>query len=123
MQRIDLDKLAAEYGLEIEKHDVAVSRYKKWKDAEVMLFLPGHAGTQAIACGEYPPKESYYYDEPSDLSIWSKLAPEKDGVLRWHKDECLCNDIFNERYLREVIEKSLKIYNQYAGKQHEHKED
>ena len=114
-----MDKLAAEYGLEIEKHNVAVSRYKQWKDAEVMLFLPGHAGTQAIVCGEYPSKESYYYDKPSDLSIWSKLAPEKDAVLRWHKHEFLCNDIFNERYLREVIEASLKIYHQYTRKQHE----
>ena len=118
--RIDLDKLAAEYGLEIEKNDVG--RYKQWKDAEVMLFLPGHAGTQAIVWGEYPPKGSIAYDEPSNLSVWSKLAPEKDGILHWHKHECLCNDTFNERYLREVIEKSLKIYNQYARKQHGQKE-
>ena len=56
--RINLDKLAAEYGLEIEKNDVG--RYKQWKDAEVMLFLPGHAGTQAIVWGEYPPKGSIF---------------------------------------------------------------
>lgn len=117
VQRINLGKLAAEYGLEIENHDVG--RYKQWKNAEVMLFLPGHAGTQAIVWGEYPPIGTIDYDEPDNLSIWNNLAPDKDGILHWHKHEFLCNDTFNERYLRKVIEKSLKIYNQYAGKQPE----
>lgn len=105
--KLDLDKLAKEYGLEIEKHDYG--RYKQWKDAEVYLFLPNHIGGQAIVRAIFPPPESLedYYTKL--VSVWSSLYRECDGNFRWHRHEFVGNDDFNERYLREVIEDALKV--------------
>ena len=43
MARIDLEKLANEYGLHVEKRDLGY--YRQFKDAEVMVFLDSaHTG-------------------------------------------------------------------------------
>lgn len=105
--RLDFEKLAKEYGLDIEKHDYG--RYKQWKEAEVYLFLPNHIGGQALARAVFPPRETLedYYTKL--VSVWSNLYKEHDGNFRWHRHEFMCNDDFNERHLREVIEEALKV--------------
>lgn len=107
--RLDFDKLAAEYGLEIEKHDYG--RYKQWKGAEVYLFLPNHIGAQAIARAIFPPPEALEDYSTELVSVWSNLYKERDGNFRWHRHGFIGNDDFNERYLREVIEEALKVIN------------
>lgn len=78
--RLDFEKLAKEYGLDIEKHDYG--RYKQWKEAEVYLFLPNHIGGQAIARTIFPPREALedYYTKL--VSVWSNLYKEHDGNFR-----------------------------------------
>lgn len=107
--RLDFDMLAKEYGLEIEKHDHG--RYKQWKDAEVYLFLPNHIGGQAIAWAIFPPREAIEEYHTKNVSVWSNLYKEHDGNFHWHRHGIICNDDFNERYLREVIEDALKVIN------------
>lgn len=105
--RLDFDQLAKEYGLEIEKQDYG--RYRQWKDAEVHLFLPNHIGGQAIARAIFPPPEALEDYRTKLVSVWSNLYKEHDGIFRWHRHGFVCNDDFNERYLREVIEDALKV--------------
>lgn len=105
--KLDFDKLAKEYGLEIEKHDYG--RYNQWKKAKVYLFLPSHIGGQAIARAVFPPREALEDYHTYNVSVWSNLYKEHDGIFRWHRHGFICNDDFNERYLREVIEDALKV--------------
>lgn len=77
--RLDFDKLAKEYGLEIEKHDYG--RYNQWKNAEVYLFLPNHIGGQAIARAVFPPPGAIQDYHTYDVSVWSNLYKEYDGIF------------------------------------------
>lgn len=111
MARIDLEKLANEYGLHVEKNDLG--RYRQFKDAEVMVFLDSaHTGGPAMLRADYVPRHSEFGDQ-GDISIWSNLFCDKTyqpDIPKFHRHECLLNDDFNERSIREIIEKTLEQY-------------
>lgn len=111
MARIDLEKLANEYGLHVEKRDLGY--YRQFKDAEVMVFLDAdHTGGPAMLLADYAPTCSGFGDQ-GDISIWSDLHCDKTyqpDIPKFHRHECLLNDDFNERAIREIIEKTLEQY-------------
>ena len=111
MARIDLEKLANEYGLHVEKNDLG--RYRQFKDAEVMVFLDAdHTGGPAMLSADYVPARADF-GEQGDISIWSDLHCDKTyqpDIPKFHRHECLLNDDFNERAIRETIEKTLSQY-------------
>jgi len=111
MARIDLEKLAKEYGLHVEKNDLG--RYRQFKDAEVMVFLDAaHTGGPAMLSADYVPARADF-GEQGDISIWSDLFCDKTyqpDIPKFHRHECLYNDDFNERAIRETIEKTLSQY-------------
>ena len=111
MARIDLEKLANEYGLHVEKRDLGY--YRQFKDAEVMIFLDAaHTGGPAMLRADYVPQRSEFGDQ-GDISIWSNLFCDKTyqpDIPKFHRHECLLNDDFNERAIREIIEKTLGQY-------------
>lgn len=111
MARIDLEKLANEYGLHVEKNDLG--RYRQFKDAEVMVFLDSaHTGGPAMLSADYVPK-CPDFGEQGNISIWSELRCDKTyqpDIPKFHRHECLLNDDFNERAVREIIEKTLEQY-------------
>lgn len=111
MARIDLEKLANEYGLHVEKRDLGY--YRQFKDAEVMVFLDSaHTGGPAMLRADYVPRRSEFGDQ-GDISIWSNLFCDttyQPDIPKFHRHECLLNDDFNERAIREIIEKTLEQY-------------
>lgn len=111
MARIDLEKLAKEYGLHVEKRDVG--RYHQFKDAEVMVFLDAdHTGGPALLRADYAPRCSEFGDQ-GDISIWSDLFCDKTyqpDIPMFHRHEWLLNDDFNERAIRKIIDKTLEQY-------------
>ena len=111
MARIDLEKLANEYGLHVEKRDLGY--YRQFKDAEVMVFLDSaHTGGPAMLRADYVPRHSEFGDQ-GDISIWSNLFCDttyQPDIPKFHRHECLLNDDFNERAIREIIEKTLGQY-------------
>ena len=110
--KLNFDKLAEEYGLEIVKSDYG--RYKQWKNADVDLFLPGRVGGCYMLNGVFPPDCAICKERYETLSLWSDLRPDPDGHLSFHRHEpFLCNDTFNERYIREEIEKALKVIEEF----------
>ena len=112
MARIDLEKLANEYGLHVEKRDLG--RYRQFKDAEVLVFLDAdHTGGPAMLWADYVPKCPADFGEQGDISIWSNLFCDKTyqpDIPKFHRHECLYNDDFNEGAIREIIKKTLEQY-------------
>ena len=108
--KLNFDKLAEEYGLEIEKSDVGM--YKQWKNAYVRLYLPGRAGGCHILGAIFPPGDAIDRGFET-LSLWSDLRPERGGLCFHRHDGNLSNDTFNEHYIREEIEKAIKVLNVY----------
>ena len=109
--KLNFDKLAEDYGLEIVKSDVG--RYHQWKDADVDLYLPGRAGGCYMLNGLFPPDCANGKERYENLSLWYDLRPDHNGNLTFHRYEFLCNDTFNERYIREEIEKALKVIEKF----------
>jgi hypothetical protein len=109
MARIDLEKLAKEYGLHVEKRDFG--RYNQWKDAHVAVFLDeNHTGCMQLMSGVYPPTDCYVkYPDTENIYIWCELRIE-EGKPMLRCRHCVTNDDFNEQYLRGLIENTLDQY-------------
>jgi len=118
MARIDLEALAKEYGLHVER--VNVGRHTLWKEAGVCVFIDRtHTGGCAMLWAVYPPaghKPMRVID--SCISMWSDLRCENDhnsGIPKWHKHEVLANDTFNEPAIRKTIENTIAQYNEWRN--------
>ena len=112
--RIDLEKLAKEYGLHVEKSDFG--SYGQWKDAEVNVYLdPEHTGGEAMLSAVYPPVEIYAkYPCTENISVLSDLYKERyyqPDIPKFHCHSGIANDDFNELWLRGIIAKTLDQYN------------
>lgn len=110
--KLNFDKLAEDYGLEIVKSDVG--RYHQWKDADVDLFLPGRVGGCYMLTAIFPPDCAICKERYENVGFWYDLRPDHDGHLSFHRhDPFLCNDTFNEGYIRREIEKALKVIEKF----------
>lgn len=102
MAKIDIEQLANEYGLHVEKSDAG-----EFKDATVMVFLDSdYTGGPAFMWATYAPNRG-------NISVWSDLYCDKCHPNRptFHRHESWYNDDYNLEALRKVIEKTLEQYN------------
>lgn len=111
--RIDLEKLAGEYGLHVEKSDFG--RYGQWKNAKVNVYLDReHTGGQAMLSAVYPPGEiCAKYPCTENISVWSDLYCDRyyqPDIPKFHSHSTINNDDFNELWLRGIIVKTLEQY-------------
>ena len=108
MARIDLEKLAKEYGLHVEKKDLGW-----WTDARLKLYLDKeHTGGACLLSGVKPPTETYvHYDCIDYILVCADLRPnKKSGKMEFHQERRVYNDDYNEQYLRGLIEPTLEQY-------------
>lgn len=108
MTRIDLEQIAAEFGLLVEKRDVGT--YRQWQNAQLYLYLPGNREAGYLVRGVCPPVENYLHypcignlDLPTGVTMHNG-KPEFSG---WQQ---IYNDDFNEGRLRRELGKLIEEY-------------
>ena len=108
MSRIDLERIAAEFGLVVEKSDVGT--YKQWKDAQLDLYLPGNREAGYLVRGVHPPVENYaHYPSIDNLYLPSGVT-RYNGKPEFSGRQQIYNNDFNEGWLRRELGKLLEEY-------------
>ena len=104
MTRINLEQIAAEFGLVVEKRNVGT--YGQWKDAEVVLYLADNRDAGKVASGVYPPVENYVrYPSIENIYVATSVVSGQ-----FYGRRAIYNDTFNEDWLRREIGKLLAEY-------------
>jgi len=114
MERINLEQLAADFGLVVEKSDVGT--YKQWKDARVDLFLPGNKSAGYVVRGVYPPVENYVHYQCIDDIYMPTGVTRYRGTPEFSGRQQIYNDTFNEGWLREELGNLLEEFRKYTDK-------
>ena len=105
MDRIDLERIAAEFGLAVEKSDVGT--YRQWKDAQLDLYLPGNREAGYLVRGVYPPVENYVHYPCIDNLYLPSGVTRYRGIPKFSGMQQIYNDDFNEGWLRRELGKLL----------------
>ena len=108
MERIDLERIAADFGLAMEKRDVGT--YKQWKNAQLDLYLPGNKEAGYLVRGVYPPLENYVHYECIDNLYLPAGVTRYRGRPEFSGRQQIYNDDFNKGSLREKLGKLLEEY-------------
>ena len=108
MSRINLEQIAAEFGLVVEKSDVGT--YKQWKDVQLDLYLPRNKEAGYLVRGVYPPVENYAHYPSIDNLYLPVGVTRYTGKPEFSGRQQIYNDDFNEGSLREKIGKLLDEY-------------
>ena len=108
MTRIDLEQIAVEFGLVVEKRDVGT--YKQWKNAQLDLYLPGNREAGHLVRGVYPPVENYvHYPCIDNLDLHAGVT-RYNGKPTFSGRQQIHNDDFNEGWLRRELRKLIDEY-------------
>jgi len=106
--RIDIEQIAAEFGLIVEKSDVGT--YKQWKNAQLDLYLSGNREAGYLVRGVYPPVENYVHYPCIDNLYLPTGVTRYNGKPTFSGRQQIYNDDFNEGWLRRELGKLIEEY-------------